>query len=153
MRHREYLAHVGRTKPGAPFRIATHLSIGPENVRYTASVALAPNDSSSSIFNNMIRREPTFTRSKHPTHGQPTGTYAGVAEELRPHLRRQWDFVVREPHRLARVGRPLAGDFGEFHCKLGQGVQIEPGLQRESPENGNNSMNSRRLSAISSCHP
>jgi hypothetical protein len=41
----------------------------------------------------------------------------------------------------------------KLHSKAGQAVLIEPGLQPESPENGNNSMTGRRLLAFSPCDP
>jgi hypothetical protein len=38
---------------------------------------------------------------------------------------------------------------GKLHSKVRRPVQIEPGLRPKSPENGNYSMNGRRLSAVS----
>ena len=43
-----------------------------------------------------------------------------------------------------------AGEFwARLHCKPGRAVQIEPGLRPKSPESGNYSMDSQRLSAYS----
>jgi hypothetical protein len=41
------------------------------------------------------------------------------------------------------------GDSGKQHYRVGHAVQIEPGLRRRSPKNGNISNIRRRLSAIS----
>jgi hypothetical protein len=55
--------------------------------------------------------------------------------------------AVRAGHSQFAVGQ--GREFGEFHCKLGHAVQIEPGLRPRSPENGNISNIRRRLLAIS----
>jgi hypothetical protein len=48
------------------------------------------------------------------------------------------NFPAEEPESLTSL-----------HCKTGHAVQIESGLRRKSPENGNISNIRRRLSAIS----
>jgi hypothetical protein len=55
--------------------------------------------------------------------------------------------AVRAGHSQFAGGQ--GGEFGEWHCKLGHAVQIEPSLRSPSPKNGNNSNIWRRLSANS----
>ena len=85
-------------------------------------------------------------RKFNPSQGPSLGkAEAGAQFVARGELYCNLGTAVRAQH--SQVASGQGREFGVLHCKLGHRVQIEPGLQPQSPENGSFSHFRQRLFA------